>query len=59
LNGGHPPRVCAPERDLCRRRDGSAMGAARAVAAGAATGRPRTAYLRRVANAIFYLLQAG
>jgi hypothetical protein len=35
------------------------MGAARAVAAGAATGRPRTAYLRRVANAIFYLLQAG
>lgn len=26
LDGGHPGRLCAPERNLCKRRDGSGMG---------------------------------
>jgi hypothetical protein len=39
LDGGHLGRLCAPERDLCKRRDGSGMGADRAAAAAGAARR--------------------
>ena len=60
MDGGHPGRLCAPERELCKRRDGSRVGADRAAAPGGPAGRrPRTTDLWRVVNAIFYLLQTG
>ena len=60
VDGGHPRRLCALERNVCKRRDGSGMGADRAAAPSRATGRPAAVgILRRVVNAVFYLLQTG
>ena len=39
MDGGHPGRICAPERELCKRHDGSGMGVDRAVASGGPAGR--------------------
>ena len=40
VDGGHPRRLCAVERNVCKRRDGSGMGVDRAASASRATGRP-------------------
>ena len=38
MDGGYPGRLCAGERELCKRRDGSGVGADRAPASGTSEG---------------------
>lgn len=39
VDGGHPGRLCALERELCKRRDGPGVGVDRALSSGCAGGR--------------------
>ena len=59
MDGGHPARLCARGRELCKRRDGPGVGADRAVASGRG-GRTAADDLPAAGlNALFYLLQTG